>query len=448
MKLITTHYRKWLPWLLVITALYLAYSILNSSEVKRSKRGNQTKKVRVVKVAPLIYSTVEPTWLASGVVIPSEEVNVLSEVSGIIESINPLARPGALLAKDDFLLTIEQTDYLLNLAAAEAQLVQAQADFDLEAAERRLAKEELSYMDNVDESSLEMTLVLREPQFKTAQAKLAIAKVNVEKAHVALARTKAAMPFRGKLISKNVGLGSKVGQNSSLFNIVNVDAFWVEVKVPRSFLNILNEQAPVTLSQEKLWGKNKSRQARIIAVLPSLDSSDRQAKVLLEVEDPLNIANSNRSVKHPEIFINDFVNAELKGLPIENAITIKSHWLQADNSLWVVDKNNTLQKRFVTILFKGRDLIYVSGNFQHGDKALDEKPGIAAADVQVKIKQDNANGDGNNEEARLNRKSLNNSEELADKPKRDGAPKERNKPENTVQTKENKSALKNSGVKS
>ncbi len=90
------------PWLLVIIALYLANSILNSSEVKRSKRGNQTKKVRVVKVAPLIHSTVEPTWLASGVVIPSEEVNVLSEVSGIIESINPLAKPGALLAKDDF----------------------------------------------------------------------------------------------------------------------------------------------------------------------------------------------------------------------------------------------------------------------------------------------------------------------------------------------------------
>lgn len=390
MKLIISHYRTWLPILLVIIASYFAYTIYHSTEVKRFKRGHQVKKMRVVKVAPIIRSEVEPSWIASGVVIPSEQVNVLSEVSGVIEAVNPLAKPGALLAKGEHLLTIEQTDYLLNLATVEAQLIQAQADFDLEAAERRLAKEELSFMDNVDKSSLEMTLVLREPQFKTAQAKLAIAKVNVEKAQVALQRTQAAMPFRGKITNKNIGLGSKVGQNSTLFDVVNVDTFWVEVKVPRAFLTILNKQAPVTLSQEKLWGVNKTRQASIIGVLPSLDSSDRQAKVLLAVNDPLLLNNKVNLPEHPEVFINDFVNAELKGQKIANAITIKSHWLQTDNSIWVVDKDNKLQKRFLKILFKERDVVYVEDDFHMADQALDEKPGIAVAGVEVKVKENNS----------------------------------------------------------
>ena len=74
------------------------------------------------------------------------------------------------------------------------------------------------------------------------------------------------------------------------------------------------------------------------------------------------------------------------GQPIDDAWTIKSHWLQPDNIIWVVDRQNTLQKREVAILFKGREFIYVTGDFKPGDKALDEKPGIAAVGMTVRFK--------------------------------------------------------------
>ena len=386
MKFIITHYKKWLPWLIVIVALVLANNMLNSSDIKRSGKFNKANKTRVVKVAPLVQSTVNPSWQATGLVMPSESINVVAEVSGRVAKINPAANPGALLAKGEWLLDIEQTDYLLNLATQKAQLIQAQASFDLEKGERQLAKEEVSYITEADKASLEMSLVLREPQFKSAQARLAIAKVNVEKAEVALKRTKISMPFRGQIVEKNTGRSSRVGQNSTLFSIVNVDVFWLEVKVPRTFLMLLDQDKMVTLSQEKLWGEGQTRQAKIVSILPELDSRDRQVKLLLAIEDPLNTQATADTKNQPPVFINDFINVELMGQPIDDAWTIKSHWLQPDNVIWVVDRQNTLQKREVSILFKGREFIYVTGDFKPGDKALDEKPGIAAVGMTVRFK--------------------------------------------------------------
>mgnify|MGYP003388473521 CR=1 FL=1 len=383
MKFRTSHYRTWLPLLLVVISGFIAYQMYHSSNVKRSWKSDKPNKLRVVKVAPLKQTTVEPKWQAAGTIIPAESVNVVAEVSGIVKSVNNKARPGALLEKGAPLVTIKPTDYLLNLATQNAQLVQAQASFDLEKAEQRLAKEELSYMNEADKSSLEMALVLREPQFKSAEAKLAIAKVNVKKAEVALERTNIKMPFTGTIIKKNTGHGSKVNSNSALFSVVNVDTFWIEVKVPRAFLMILNKQKSVTLSQAELWGEGKTRKARIISTLPELDNRDRQAKVLLAIDDPLNIIAPSNNENHQPVYINDFVTAELSGGEIDNAWTLETHWLQPDNTVWVIDKQKTMQKRDVNILFKEREFIYVSGNFQKGDFAITEKPNVTAIGMKV-----------------------------------------------------------------
>ncbi|MGJ8693142.1 MAG: efflux RND transporter periplasmic adaptor subunit [Thalassotalea sp.] len=391
MTFIKTSYRKWLPWLMVIIALYFANEILNSTEVKRSKHHRSDEKLRVVKVAEIKKSPIKPKWQATGVVIPSEQVNIVAEVSGKIEQLNPAAKPGNFLDKSAWLVKIDQTDYQLNLRNQQAQLIQAQANFDLERVERQLAKEELSLIENIDDSSIEMALVLREPQFKSAQAKLASAQANVEKAQVALTRTQVEMPFKGQIIKRNIGRGSRVGQNSSLFTLVNVETFWLEVKVPRSFLALLNKNEIVTLSQTQIWGEGRTRSAKIISVLPELDSRDRQAKILLAIDDPLNTRviqdeTSNASTGQPPVFINDFVNAELTGVEIEDAWTLKASWLLPDNTVWVIDGQKTMQKRSVNVLFKGPDLVYVAGNFKPGDLALAEKPGVTALGMPVKVK--------------------------------------------------------------
>jgi multidrug efflux pump subunit AcrA (membrane-fusion protein) len=227
-----------------------------------------------------------------------------------------------------------------------------------------------------------MSLVLREPQFQSVKARLEIARLNVKKAQVALERTKVYMPFNGQIIDKGVGVGSKISTNTQLFKIVNVEQFLLEVKIPRSFLSLLNFDDPVTLSQENLWGKGVTRQAKIFSVLPELDKRDRQARLLLLIDDPQSLI----SPDNPPVYINDFLNVSLAAKPIEDVWTIRSSWLQQDGSIWVVDKNRTLQKRFVDIRFKGRDYIYVDGPFETGDYAIAEKIPVASVGMPVRIK--------------------------------------------------------------
>jgi len=165
--------------------------------------------------------------------------------------------------------------------------------------------------------------------------------------------------------------------------VVNTDSYWIEAKIPHKFLTVLNKQQAAELSQSRLWGQGKTRQARVVSILPELDDKDRQVKLLLAIDQP-----QAEKTGLPSVFINDFLNVQLKGKPIKNAWTIKHSWLQADNTIWVVDKNKTLQKRSVEVLFKGRDVIYVDTKIMAGDRALAEKPGIASIGLSVRTRKD------------------------------------------------------------
>ena len=377
---------KILPLFFIITGLLLGYYILQSGHQKPVKhKKNKIKIQRTVQTSELIKGSVVPFWNTSGFVIPAESIKMYARVSGNIMSINPNAYPGGILKKGQWLVQLETINFELALESEQAQLEQAKANFSLEQANQILAKEELLLLNNQDGLNIDESLVLRQPQLTVAKAKISIAQNNVEKAKLNLERSKTVMPFDGKIISKNVGVGSKVSTNTALFSVVNTNLYWLEVKIPHKFFPLLDKQQLAQVSQPRLWGKGKERHAKFVSILPELDTKDRQVKVLLAIEHP-----QLEQSTQPKIFINDFLNVQLKGKPIDNAWTIKHSWLQPDNTIWVVDKNKTLQKRPVTVLFKGRDFIYVDTDIQAGDMALAEKPGIASVGLPVKTRRNSS----------------------------------------------------------
>ncbi|NQY63595.1 MAG: efflux RND transporter periplasmic adaptor subunit [Alteromonadaceae bacterium] len=374
---------KLLPIFILLLGALLGYFILFSGDHKPANyKKNKANRIRIVQTSELVNGSVVPFWKTSGFVIPAEAVKVYARVSGNIEAINPLAMPGGQLKKGQWLAQLEAVDFEITRRSQQAQLAQAQANFSLEEADQIIAKEELALLSHHNELGIDQSLVLREPQLTVAKAKVSVAINNLEKAELNLQRTKVLMPFDGAIMSKSVGLASKVSSSTLLFEVVNTDTYWIEVKIPHKFLSLLDQAQTAEMSQSRLWGKGKKRQARFISILPELDSKDRQVKVLLAIDSP-NVTNDNS----PQVFINDFLNVELKGKAIKDAWVIKHPWLLPDKTMWVVDKNSTLQKRAVEVLFKGRDLIYIQSTFEKGDRALAEKPGIAAVGLQVKTRK-------------------------------------------------------------
>lgn len=146
--------------------------------------------------------------------------------------------------------------------------------------------------------------------------------------------------------------------------------------MPHRFIDLLDKNANYNLHQDLVWGENESRDAQFVSIMPQLDSKDRQVKILLSIDKP--------TTKLPLVFINDFIHVELKGKPLNDVWRLKHHRLQGDDSVWVVDNKDTLQKRSVQVLFKNREHIFVRGGFVEGDWLLAEKPGIVAVDLPVK----------------------------------------------------------------
>jgi len=395
---------KLLPLILIILGALLGYYILHSGQQKPAHfNKKQFKRVRTVQTIKLEKGSVVPFWNTSGFVKPAELVKVYARVAGNVEAINPLATPGVLLKKGQWLAKLEEEDFNLSLQSQQAQLEQAQAQLALVKVDQVLAKEELLLLNNNDGLNIDESLVLREPQLTVARAKVFVAKNNLAKAKLNMERSTILTPFDGKIISKDVGLGSKVSNNTSLFSIVNTNVYWIEVKIPHKFLTLFDKSQPADVYQSRLWGEEAKRQAKFISVLPELDNKDRQIKLLLAIDKPL-----VHQLNQPQVFINDFLNVQLKGKPIDNAWTIKHAWLQADNTIWVVDKNSTLQKRKVKVLFKGRDVIYVRTKIEKGDRALAEKPGIASIGLQVRTRKSLSNAmDKFNQESPLTEGDLN-----------------------------------------
>jgi RND family efflux transporter MFP subunit len=375
----------WLPLLIVAAGVLLGYHILGSAKLQQGKQFKKNKgaRIRIVQTEQLTKGSVEPFWNTSGFVKPAESVKVYAKISGNIDAINQFATPGGRLEKDQWLVKLDRQDFELALRSQQALLEQANASFSLEKANQILAKEELTLLSKNTELSINESLVLREPQLIMAKSKVTVAKINLEKARVNMERTTVFMPFDGKITAKQIGHGSTVSANSVLFSVVNTDKYWLEVKIPHKFLTLFDKRKLADVSQTRLWGDDKLRQAKFVSILPELDNKDRQVRVLLAIDDPL----AQSLPDQPEVFINDFLNVQLKGKAINNAWTIKHSWLQHDNSIWVVDQHKTLQKRPVDVLFKGRDLIYVRSDIQLGDRALSEKPGLASIGLPVHFKK-------------------------------------------------------------
>lgn len=310
-------------------------------------------KARLVEVEPLLMQSSRPTWQAGGLVTASQQVMLKPQVNGRIIAIADAAVPGARLAQGDLLARIDPQDFRLMLEQKQAAYTQAMADLDIEKGQASLAREEYE-LSEARLSPQDKALVLREPQIAKAKAAVKTAKANLNQARLDLQRSEIRMPFPGQINSRNVSIGSQVSASSDVFDLISTDEFWIEVKIPAAFLPWLDKQHIAEITMPGWQGK--TREARVLNVLPAVDSTDRQVKLVLAIQDPLALQNSEL----PPVLLNDFVEVQLFGRELKNTYQIETRHLNNNDEVWVVSANNELQKRAVTVLYHGREMSWVA----------------------------------------------------------------------------------------
>lgn len=352
----------------------------------KPQRGEEKKQVRLVEIKELKRMTVRPQWLGGGEVAAAQRIELSAQVAGRISQVELDAIPGATLAKNHKLATIEKQDYVLQVQQQQAAVIQAQATLDLENGQAQLAKEEYELAKSQLDTALKNNaLVLRKPQVAAAKAGLKTAQANLALAQLKLARTDIRMPFNGQVIARNINSGSQVNTNSPLFDLVATDEFWLQVKVPQQFLSILDMAKPVVITSGTY-----QREAEILHTLIEVDAIDRQAKILISIKNPLGLNAQGHAYNH-SLLIGSYIDCLLFAKTMPNAYVIENKYIKDDGSIWVVN-DNELFKRLPEVLYQSRDKTWIASGFIDGDSLLDSSLGVVTEGTTVRILTDSEQG--------------------------------------------------------
>lgn len=368
--------------LLVLAAgIGIAFYVIKSAP--KPQRVKPEVKARLVEVEQIGAEQRLPGWVAGGEVVALDQVKLVAEVAGPVISVNGDAYPGAFLKKGTELARVDPESFEFVVAQRKASLMQAEAALELEQGQSALAAEEFELSGSQLEGE-ERALVLRKPQLKSAEAAVASARAALAMARSDLASTRVRMPFDGQVISRSVAVGTRVGTSTQLFEVMGTDSFQIEVKVPRSFITWLDTDSVARVTHPS-WGGD-SREARILDVIASVDSQDRQTRISLEIEQPL-VSNNGL----PPVYANDFVTVELLGKAIPDSVAIPLRQLELVTSekgeswqVWVV-AGNELQRRALEVVYRGREFAWIRAGFESGDRLLLSRVDGATNGLPVRV---------------------------------------------------------------
>lgn len=369
---------RFLMLLVIAAGLAVGYLIFNTApKPKRSAKPVQHPLVEVLSLEQ--SQAIVPTWKSAGLIVATDQTQLISQVVGRVIEINEQAIIGGELKKGDWLLKIEPLDYQIKVSQAKATLAQAQADFVIEQGKQTLAKEEYQLAQQTEPSDdsvtdVDLDLVLRKPYLNKAKAQRLSAQAQLKKAQLDLQRTVLTMPFNGKISQRSVNVGQYISSNSSVFEIYNDDRYWLEVSVSAKFLPVLDINKEALVSSRT---SQKQFSAKILKVNHKLDEKSRQAIVLLEINPEHNQA----------VFLNDFVDVTLFAKQLDNSIKIPSTLLLANNKLWLVE-DNQLKSVIGEPIYQGQGFVWLVNPLNDQQQILATPISYATEGMKVKLNTD------------------------------------------------------------
>ncbi len=381
-------HRYFLPALVVLIGVALSVVIL-TSKPRPAPVEQEPPPPPLVEVITAQPADLALTVSSQGTVRPHREINIVSQVGGIVVATSDQFADGGFFDADSVLVQLEDADYRLELIRAEAQVADAVQLVAQEKGRNRQAAREWRDLGN-DEAN---ELFLRKPQLAGAEAALEAARANVEQARLNLARTSISVPFNGRVREKMVDVGQYLTPGTPVAQVYDTDV--VEVRLPLTDRQValldlpLNfrsadsqlPSAAVTLSarfadREWQWA------GRVVRTEGSIDVDSRVIYAVVEVEKPFEATSGS---ERPPLAIGLFVQAEIQGRQLSQVVTLPRNALRNDGSVLLVDAQNRLTTRPVRVLKSARRQVWVQG-LAEADNVVVSQPSIAVEGMAVTVR--------------------------------------------------------------
>ena len=290
---------KYIFYILAVALVALiGYRILeNSSEKKNEKEKGKNK--MAAKVAGMVLQPREfsDQLSLSGSIEANEQIDVRSEVPGIVESIN--FTEGTTVSQGQVLFKVN--DLELRAQLAKAKTAQGLASENARRAKLLLDKEAIS-REEFDIATADFRSAQSETQLISAQ----------------LAKTTVRAPFSGKIGLRSISKGTYVTPETVVAKLVNNTQVKITFSVPEKYSSQMKNGSTVSFT---VAGAKEKFTAKIYALEPEVDIDTRTLRVraLADNRDGKLLPGTFANVLLPLDKINDALFVPTQALiPIQN----------------------------------------------------------------------------------------------------------------------------------
>jgi RND family efflux transporter MFP subunit len=324
-----------------------------------------------------------------GSVRAKRSVDLVPEVRGRVVEKSPHLEPGAYIEDGEVLLRIEDTDYVLALEQARANVAQAEvtlAQAEEEALVARREWEQVGAGGFGGEQETEPTpLVLRIPQLNLARANLEAARAALRQAEVNLERCTIAAPFDGRVLRADVDEGQFLAAGVAVGSLYATDMAEVTVPIADADLAWItlgrrdDDGVPVDVSAE-FAGARHHWQGRAVRLGGAVDDRSRLVPVVVEIPSPY-----RREGDRPALVEGMFVEVEFTAPPPDGAVVIPRTALRPGDQVWVVDAENRLDIRTIRVARAGIEQAVITEGLAAGERVCVSNLQYVTAGMPVRV---------------------------------------------------------------
>jgi RND family efflux transporter MFP subunit len=381
------------PVVIIVVALLGARSLLASREAP-DRAPERAPLATAVETTTVVRERRRSLVVAYGTVQPRRRITLRPEVGGRIIDLHPDLIAGGRLAAGTRLLQIDPREYEYRVTEQEAALVRAEFDLTVEEGRGAVARREWELLaESVERTELGARLARREPHREEKLAAVKAARSRLAMARLDLERTELIVPFNALVLDESVEDGQLVSAQTSVATLIGTDSFHVRVSVPVDRLDLVTLPGPdgtggsrVTVMHDTGDPAVAALEGRVMRLLGDVDPNGRMARLLVEVEDPLRLADGATDDGTGPLLVGEFVRVEIEGPPRDGLVVIPRRALREGGRVWVMNAEDALEIRTVTVAWGTDAEVMVSAGLDDGDRVVTTPlgapvPGMPLTDV-------------------------------------------------------------------
>ncbi len=291
----------------------------------------------------------------SGSIEANEQVEIRSEVSGMVEKI--AFNEGSFVSKGQLLLKVNDIELRAQLAQASTR--QTLASENERRAKLLLQKEAIS-QEEYDIASAD---------FRTAQAQSQLIRAQI-------AKTSVRAPFSGKIGLRSISPGTYITPTTLVAKLVSTNPLKISFSIPEKYATSIKANSEITFTVN---GSDEKHSAKIYAIEPEIETTTRTLRIRA-------VAQNNNGKLLP----GTFANVELPLDTVKDAIVIPTEAIipvQGGKKVFIASNGKAKEVLVETLTRTEKDVVIISG-LKIGDTVLTS--GVMSlkneADIKVKLK--------------------------------------------------------------